>query len=366
MKTTNTRALLALALASSLSVVCLMPQPAFAVGGSGCVVTSCSAPAPTCAQRTTYGTDNCGNTCDLKFNNTCNAPAAYCNSGTPVNPTGIRICGEPCQNFYNNTCNAPSPACGQTTTGTYTCGGAACTRIGASCNTNVPYGFILPGDPVYGFPNITSGGKPIYKDPNTQDLVGFAAKGNVIIGDYTSQAFKDQVLPNLKPKTAQNPSGKTQSHAVDTTDEALGYWTGNGGIMYDAKGRPLFSGNYDQQDKQGGLPGTKTDGSARKFYESSLPDASFQALVNMPPGDDVTIDGVIFTNHAFAGYAPGDVEINGSTVARDDALVFSGNDLAIIHDMRLISAQGAQQVALPQSLVRPKLMTWKECPPSGC
>ncbi|MBI3010833.1 MAG: hypothetical protein HYY57_07610 [Candidatus Omnitrophica bacterium] len=52
--------------------------------------------------------------------------------------------------------------------------------------TWVPYGSVMPGDPDYGFPAVESSpGVPLYKDPNLQTLVGFAAKGNIVIGDYT-------------------------------------------------------------------------------------------------------------------------------------------------------------------------------------
>jgi len=70
----------------------------------GCTVTSCNAPEPSCGQ-TTYGTDNCGNSCSKT--------------------------GQPCPCPVTS-CNAPEPACGQTTSGT-DCGGNSCSKIGPPC-----------------------------------------------------------------------------------------------------------------------------------------------------------------------------------------------------------------------------------------
>ena len=271
---------------------------------------------------------------------------------------------------FASTCSASTPACGQTTAGTNNCG-AVCTRTGQPCSqasTWVPYGFAVPGDPVYGFPDVVdASGTPAYPNPNTQDLFGFAAKGNIILGDYTSTDFQQRVLPILDGGAAS----KTQPYAIDQSDESLGYHTGNGVAMNDSQGRPLFDGNYNRQDEQGGLPGQKLDGSPRKFYESTLSDAAFQTLAtNLAPssGSTFTIEGVLFTNHALAGYVPNSITINGAMVSRDDGLIFNGTTFRINHDIRLLgdNDQLVQQIALPVSVQRPTLQQWKECPPSGC
>jgi hypothetical protein len=219
----------------------------------------------------------------------------------------------------------------------------------------------MPGDPVYGFPEVVYGdGSKAYADPGTRDFFGLAAKGNIVIGDYTSAAFQQNVLPTLDG----GPTSKTQAYAIDQTDTALGYH--NSG--FDAEGRPLFDGNYNQRDQQDGLPGTKLDGSERKFYESTLSDAAFQALVaQFPPPGTMSMDGVLFTNHALAGLIPSSLTVNGSLVGRDDGLIFSESTLRINHDLRLVgSAQGAEDIVLPFSVLRPRLTVWGECAPSGC
>jgi len=215
-----------------------------------------------------------------------------------------------------------------------------------------PYGYALPGDPQYSF---------TYPDNEQRNQVGLAAKGNIIIGDYTSTQFQDTVLPKLKP----GAQSVTQPYVIDPTDASLGYHTGNGGTMYDANGRPLFDGNYDQLDG-----GTKLDGKKRKFYESSLSDAAFKQLINssdplFKSSGKAKLEGVFFTNHAVAGVASAQaLNLNGAMVSRDDALMFS-NALYLNHDTRLLS-DAAAKLGLPVSLKRLQLRSWQECPASGC
>jgi len=255
----------------------------------------------------------------------------------------------------------------------------------ACTGTKVEYGFAVPGDPVYGFG---------YPDPKNLDMVGLAARGNIIIGDYTSQDFQHDVVPSLKPAANANPKGKTQAYVVDSHDADLGYHTGKDGFMYDSQNRPLFNGNYDQQDKQGIELGWKLDANGnplldglgekipRKFYEATMSDSAFQKLLDTnkngivdtgdnpfydsTAGKSAKIDAVLFTNHALAGrvYA-NTLALNGAMVSRDDALNF-GTNLVLNHDMRLSDSRAINDIALPFRITRPRLVTLQECPPGGC
>ncbi len=211
----------------------------------------------------------------------------------------------------------------------------------------VPYGFAFPGDPYYGF------GLP---DNDTKDFLGLVAKGNIVIGDYTQPDFQKYVVDRLKPGL----DTVVQPYAIDKTDVDLGYHD----LGFDGKGRPLFSGNYDQQD--GGL---KLDGQPRKFYESTLSDAEFEQYVDPKLMDiqasGVSIDGVLFTNHALAGLVKAEqLMMNGSVIARDEALTFN-KALVVSHDLRLLSDKSSI-LTLPFSIKRPRLVKWEECPPAGC
>jgi len=230
------------------------------------------------------------------------------------------------------------------------------------------YGFAVPDHSPYNF-NLPSN--------STKTLLGLAAKGNVVIGDYTnynnplSVDFSDVVVPKLKPKTLSNPAGVTKSYVVDRTDTDLGYDSLDPSLC--AGISPCFNGDYTQQDKQNGLPAFKQDGvTPRKFYETSLSDTSFRALVNPNLNNEdytspITIDAVLFTNHAIASLVKAqNLVLNGAMVARDDATVFN-KTLTINHDSRLISdTSAAKTIALPFSIGRPKLRSVKECSATSC
>jgi hypothetical protein len=240
----------------------------------------------------------------------------------------------------------------------------------------------MPGDSNYGFPLVgtttTSGdGTPIftpsYPNPMTKDLIGFAAKGNIIIGDYTDNSatdstnvFHKNVLPLIKP----GKKSKTQAYAVDPTDVALGYDDSTecpGGVT------PCFSGNYDRKDLDSATGNhvslTRLNGSTsdRKFYESSLNDAEFKQYVNMPTGSSsLTLAGAYYTNHTLAGFIPsnGMTVINGTLVSRDDGLMMNG-PLQINHDIRLLSGAAANQIVLPMAIGRPRLSRVQTCDPDS-
>ena len=287
---------------------------------------SCSAADPACDE-TTWGVDNCGSSCYR------HGPA--CCTPTP------------------DSCSAVMPTkCGQTAGGQDSCG-YGCSVSSAACPTSwQPYGFAMPGDAQYGF------GLP---DNAAKDLIGLAAKGNVILGDYTSAVFAINVLPSLQTQET-NPAGKTQPYVVDPTDAPLGYDDDY------IDGQSVFNGDYTRVDEHGA--GVKTDWQPRRFYESSLPDIQLQALIDplwnptQPRAYRNYVTAVLYTNHALAGYMPGyGSSIFGSVVSRDEALAFGGDYASIIHDLRLTGSGQAATVALPLSIKRPRLVNLKELSP---
>lgn len=322
--------------AMSLLLVASHASRAWAMDGGACG--ACNAPEPSCAQPTTNGTNECGLPC--------------------------------IKSFSNNKCDAPAPACGQTTYGQYTCGGQ-CSWKGPDCGW-VPYGYVMPGDPTYGFPNVkNASGTPVYPEPSTTDFLGLAARGNIVIGDYTDRKnadgtdnpsdFPSLTVPRLRPQ----PGSPVQPYAIDPADEDLGYHDAG----FDAKNRPLFSGDYTQVDELGN--GRKLDGTPRRFYESTLADADFVKLVD--PGlyyrnnpTQMYIDAVLFTNHTITGFFNTRVlHVNGAFIARDDTLTFLETIFKINHDVRLFD-DSARTLELPFSLESPQLVQWEECPPAAC
>lgn len=317
-------------------------QPsAWAIGEGGCTYNSCTpnvaCSAGTCGT-TVAGTDNCGNPCQVS-----------CPSCPPPPPSCVP---DPA------TCvPGPKPSCGKWK-GTGNCGTCTYAHLGACPDPWRPYGFAVPDDPLYGF------GLP---SNDTKELLALAAKGNIVIGDYTSEEFKDAIEPLLQPKSPQNPQGKTQEYAIDPSDQDIGYFS------YAKGGRKMFNGDYTKWDggyklDPEGIPGT----SKRKFYESSLPDDQFQALVETCADSSSCngeIQAVLFTNHALTGLPPWTTraDVFGSIVSRDDALVFKARELQIAHDVRLLGDQDdVGQVALPFSIKRPEHVRWEACPPDAC
>lgn len=243
--------------------------------------------------------------------------------------------------------------------GTGDSGGAA-----ATCGAGyIAYGYALPGDPDYSFG---------YADNKTKNLLGLAAKGNIVIGNYTAIDFANKVLPALTPSLPTNPR---QPYAVDPTDAGLGY--GNANALFCGGRSPCFDGDYNQVDG-----GTKQDGTQRKFYESSLSDANWNNAINTVNTlytQDKTaagrlydsssstgwpkIEGVLLANHGIIGFTPAfSVRFDGAMVGRDDLFYF-GRELDLNHDIRLIDnpAVGPPVLTAAAGITRPQRVSWQEC-----
>ena len=328
---------------------------AWALGGE--CVPDCSNPPsrPSCSNPTVQWDDGCQGTCTLSLDmrwSPCTAPTPTCGK-TPT--SGIQT---------SNRCPGTTRQCHKDATG--------CNATGPS--PYVPYGYAVPGNPTYGFSQVQAFTNT-YETPQSSDMVGLSAKGNIIIGDYTSDEFNNYVKPKLTPNGEKS---LVQPYVVDPSDATIGY---------DSKTRslcggksPCFNGRYTDPDggtyfdyNKLGQP-IKTDGTKRKFYESSLREDKFTALIDpddplYAPGKTARIDAVLYTNHAIAGYVPPKEEgrnlsLNGTMVGRDDALVID-SDFTINHDMRL-NMHDVSPADLPVTIARPQLRSWVECPPSGC
>ncbi len=131
----------------------------------------------------------------------------------------------------------------------------------------------------------------------TADFLGMAARGNIILGDYTSSDWTSNVTPYIKPTFT-----KPYTDEDGTTN----------------------SGNYTLVD------GIKSDGTSRKKYEGTWTNTQFQAMVNLLKSmlgrsDSLPrrIDGLGYTNHLYAGRAK-DAVWNGAIMSRDEGIVYNG------------------------------------------
>ena len=176
---------------------------------------------------------------------------------------------------------------------------------------------------------------------DTRDFLGLAAKGNIVVGDYTSSTFnkvKDFLAPSF-----------TQPYKVDDTDGDNGY------IDYYIDDEPYFDGDYTDDD--GGYK-VDADGNVtgpRKFYESSFEDSYFSSFCDS--GFVTHIDAVCYTNHAFTGRVVS-TDINGIIVSRDEAIIYSGS-LTINYDIRTKANRLGKKLYLPRSLALPRTVYLK-------
>ena len=339
-----------------------------------CAVTAVTAPVA-------FGAENGGCSPDCPST----IPGVSCANSTVCGRPGIygwdschvlQTCGP--YYYYENCVNPGNVPCGGQAQSHSAICNCACTYSAPACPVSgapswQPYGFIQPGDPLYDFgkncSSFVNGAWANCSDP--ADLVGLSAKGNIVIGDYTNASFISRTLPKLDPNT-----GYTQQYAIDPTDAELGYLTSG----YDSQGRPLFNGVYNAQDKAQGTggtaPGLKLDGAPRKFYESTLTDLTWKGLdaygrplvdpkISAPtvnPNAMLTVNAVLFTNHALAGFVNATyLDIHGAFVARDDGLIF-GKHWIVSHDQRLMNAGTISSMMLPMGIQKLKLKSMKQKP----
>ncbi|MFH1759680.1 MAG: hypothetical protein ABIA63_01140 [bacterium] len=198
------------------------------------------------------------------------------------------------------------------------------------------------GDVTY--KNPPSWPKPDYNPQGTaasnigRDFLGLCSKGNVIIGNYKWSGW------NICANYLAPPF--TQPYIVDPSDAGIGY------VSYYQGGDPYFNGNYTAYDG-----GTKSDGSQRKYYESSLSDSAFASLG--PVNQVGQIDALVYTNHAISGRVS-NMKFNGSVIGRDEAIAFQGY-IMMNYDYR-VKENGIEfvDIQLPISVMQPQKVKWSK------
>jgi hypothetical protein len=167
--------------------------------------------------------------------------------------------------------------------------------IYADRNIHIINDLIYKNPPVF---DKTAGADPNANEAQNQaaDLLGLAARGNIIIGDYTSSDWTNNVARYIKPNFTKPYTDEDGSR---------------------------HSGDYTATD------GVKVDGTARKRYEGSWNNTDFQAMVNLLKtmlGRSDTLprrfDCIGYTNHLYAGRANTGVW-NGAIMSRDEGIVYN-------------------------------------------
>ncbi len=175
-----------------------------------------------------------------------------------------------------------------------------------------------------------------------KDFLCLAAKGNIVLGDYTSWEWRSSVLPYLDPSF-------TDEYIIDPADADIGY------LSYYRDGKPYFDGNYTAYDG-----GEKEDSTRRRFYESSFPDAHIRSIAT---NNISRVDAFLYANHAITGYMKnpsGDIVFNGGWIAHDEATIWGCRHGITNHDIRVMNDRFRQgKFFLPQDLSEPRILTWQ-------
>lgn len=267
------------------------------------------------------------------------------------------------------------------------------------------------------------------KIADNADQLVLAAKGNIIVGNYTSNFWQNKVPEYIQPEFVFG-------YETDPSDSSIGYDSdGNSGNGY------FFDGNYTALDGgekvstepvfvalDGSVSGSRgsnvifgngttftesnltagskvqigtetfivksvdsdtritlsepisknlrsatvstedpTAGIPRKYYEASISDELYNKLcMDMDTGNGNEIehlDTVLYTNHLVAGDV-GHLQLTGSIVARNDALLFTGQ-LDVTWDVRLANSMeqmlGMEEGQfLPQAPMPPQTVMVRE------
>jgi hypothetical protein len=221
-------------------------------------------------------------------------------------------------------------------------------------------GTIYAGRNIHVIGDVTSSDPPSWSKPDStpsstttnnadKDILGLAAKGNVVIGDYTTYSWQSSVGNYIQPSF-------TAGYETDPSDYSLGYdsdWNTNNGYW--------FNGDYTAWD--GGYKMSGTNEVQRSYYESSISDTDFNDLANGVRVEQ--IDAICYNNHlhgGLVGSSTDGITYNGCIVARDEALIYSGS-VNLNWDIRIGSKSPDAiplDIYLPRTISKPTTEYWSE------
>ena len=226
----------------------------------------------------------------------------------------------------------------------------------------------------------TWSGKQQNNANNTKDLLGLAAKGNIVLGDPTQTSWMSSTLKNCLSTLPY-----VQQYQCAKNDD--GSW-GDGDIGYPRVGESKFCGNYTVSDggskvkeekkekfhyetqrsgwqtKQvkviDGYEYVYTIDGSRKYYDSVVPSSALHDIASTI----TRIDAVLYNNHGIFGNV-GSCTINGSLVCRNEGIIFQ-NHLYLNWDSRLFSGSpesvANSLVGMPVSAALPQMLALQEVP----
>ena len=243
-----------------------------------------------------------------------------------------------------------------------------------------------------------------------KDMLGLVAKGNVVVGDYTyektsgyysRESWHDSVDSYIRGKSVSS-SSVVNSYACDASDANIGYPATFGGdytaveqvSALDAAKRASAPGGYDAAsgqfgklrlvtveldtyhdeayyDRWGRYQGTRSVRDTRtelqtsydrRYYETVCDDAVLKSLAEW---GICQIDAIMYNNHGTfgtLGRSGSYVNVNGSLVCRDEALIYTASGLRFNWDFRL--RRGDDSLGLPVGPQDPYTYEWLVVPDS--
>ena len=247
----------------------------------------------------------------------------------------------------------------------------------------------------------------------TKDMLGLVAKGNIVIGDYTEEdsssgyygyssgSWHTSVDKYIKSGTSDSV---VHSYACDASDANIGYpstFAGDYTAVEQVSATDLTAqqsssapGGYDSASGQFGklrattvtletthtetytwrgrtytreVNDTKTELKTsfdRRYYETVCDDAVLKGLAESGISQ---IDAIMYNNHGTFGTLGKNgsyVNINGSLVCRDEALIYTASGLRFNWDFRLRSDESAEDgtLGLPVGPQDPYTCDWLQVP----
>jgi hypothetical protein len=175
-------------------------------------------------------------------------------------------------------------------------------------------------------PGVTDGWVEANRD---KDLVGLAARENIVIGDYTKTShygysgrdpwYADYYIFNMG----------TEDVGIDGIPDTYDQGE-NDGIFEtayeDLDGDGTFDGNYTWSDIETSVPITQF---------SNLPDGT-SSFSDIATNSLNRLDGILYTNHAVPARVGNGVQINGALISKDEAIIYR-NTITFNYDERINS-----------------------------
>ena len=156
-----------------------------------------------------------------------------------------------------------------------------------------------------------------------KDLVGFAATENIVMGDYTSETGGSWYSNSWLFGMGDEDVG--EDGIPDTNDAHE-----NDGVFQseyeDLDGDGVRDNNYNWSDVQTQVPITEF---------ANCP-AGVSDFGDIADNNVNRLDGIFYTNHAFAGRTGYGAVVNGSIISKDEAIIYR-NTLTINYDERINS-----------------------------